>query len=394
MRTRGGALGADGFLLLLEVADDTDDAGILYVHPGLEGGGSDVSAASVVVIDDETEVVDVEGEVASHVLDLRGEQAVGVGTAVLGLDDDEDAGVTGFFVVAAAPVVGGGVHAEAEAGRAVDEDDVVVVLDWAQSALEGCFAGTDGGEADVEKEGVGAGGQDVKPVAEAGLVDGDDEVGQFALGFAGHVVGEGVSTHGERLVSELLGEVALRVEVDEEDALPETGKVFQGEQVLGAVLLFEEGREVLGDTHRDERGRVFGEGFAEAGGDGGLADSALLVADDEAPDRRGALDLGHGVVVEPESDGLGDALGEGDAAVLAVVAETVPHSGGEEGGVGLGAGGVDGGGVRAQATPGDDAGFDGVLHVEAVEGGTDLEVLPESAGEFGDDLLPVAARVR
>lgn len=178
------------------------------------------------MVDDDAEVVEFEVHVVAEVLDLGGEESVGVGGAVLGLDDDEDAGVARGLAPAAAAVVGGGVHAEAEAGRAVDDDGVVVGLDRGQGAFQSCFAGPDPGELDVEEEGVGAGGQQVEAVAEAGVLDGDDEVGEAALGLARHVLGEAVALDGQRLVAELLGEVALGVEVHEEDAQSEAGEVL------------------------------------------------------------------------------------------------------------------------------------------------------------------------
>ena len=53
--------------------------------------------------------------------------------------------------------------------------------------------------------------------------------------------------------------------------------------------------------------------------------------------------------------------------------------------------GVDGGEVGAEPAPGLDAGFDGVLDVDAVLGGPDLQVLLQCDRELGDDLLAVAA---
>src|SRR5690606_7183584 len=122
-------LHTDGLLLLFEIPDESHDPRILYVDPPLEGGGGDVAAAGVVEVDDDAEVVDVDLEVTPQVVNLRGEEFVRVGGAVLGVDDDQRAGLAGLLPLTASAVVGGGVHAEAEAGRAVDEDDVIVGLE-------------------------------------------------------------------------------------------------------------------------------------------------------------------------------------------------------------------------------------------------------------------------
>lgn len=84
-------------------------------------------------------------------------------------------------------------------------------------------------------------------------------------------------------------------------------------------------------------------------GDGGLAYAALLVADHDAADDGGPLHGGGRVHLQPEADGLGESLDERDAAVLGVGAERLPLAGGQPGGEGLGAGGVDGGGEEASA---------------------------------------------
>lgn len=218
----------------------------------------------------------------------------------------------------------------------------------------------------------------------------------------GHVVGERVAAHRQRFLAELLGEVALRVEVDEQDALAEAGQVFEGEGVVAVAAVVgvrvvgfvEEGGEVLGDAYGHEGGGVFGEGLARPGGDGGLADAALLVADDDAPHDGGPPYGGGGVVVEPYLYGLGEALDEGDAPVLAVGSEAGPLGGGEEGGERFGAGGVDGGEVRAEAAPGRDAGLDGFLDVDSALCRADLQLLAKPQGELRDDLLPVASGVR
>lgn len=341
------------------------------------------------MVDDDAEVVEFEVHVVAEVLDLGGEESVGVGGAVFGLDDDEDAGVARGLALAAAAVVGGGVHAEAEAGRAVDDDGVIVGFDGGQGSFQGCFAGADPGELDVQEEGVGAGGQQVEAVAEAGVLNGDDEIGQAAFGLAGHVLGEAVALDGQRLVAELLGEVALGVEVHEEDAQSEAGEVFVVEG-RGVLVLGEGGREVLGDADGVERARVLGEGFAGACGDGGLADAALLVAGDNALRVLGAYDGGRRVRLQPHDDGLGEALDEGDAPGGAVGAEAVPLAVRQEGGEGLGAGGVDGGEVGSEPSPCLDACFDGVLDVDVVLGGPDLQVLLQYRGQLGDDLLAVA----
>lgn len=55
------------FLLFLEVADQTDNPWVLYVHPRFQGGGGDVAAPGVVVVDDDAEVVDLEGEIVAEV---------------------------------------------------------------------------------------------------------------------------------------------------------------------------------------------------------------------------------------------------------------------------------------------------------------------------------------
>lgn len=58
------------------------------------------------------------------------------------------------------------------------------------------------------------------------VVDGDDEVLEVALGGACHVVGEAVAVHRQRGAAELVGEVALGVEVDEQYPQSHSGQVF------------------------------------------------------------------------------------------------------------------------------------------------------------------------
>lgn len=147
---------------------------------------------------------------------------------------------------------------------------------------------------------------------------------------------------------------------------------------------------MLGDPHRVKLVGVFGERLTRTGGDGSLADSALLIADDDPLGVFRPYDGGGRVGLQPHLHGLGKPLDEGDAAQSAVVAEVFPLTWGQEGGEGLGAGCVDEGKVRAESAPRLDAGFDGVLDVDAVLGCPDLQVLLQHGGQLGDDLLAVA----
>lgn len=147
---------------------------------------------------------------------------------------------------------------------------------------------------------------------------------------------------------------------------------------------------MLGDPHGVKLVGVFGEGFTGSCGDGGLADSALLVADD---DPLGVFRPGHRgrrVGLQPHLHGLGQPLDDRDATRGAVIAEVVPLALGEKGRERLGAGRVDGGKVGAEPTPCLDTGFDCVLDVDAVLGCPDLQILLQHGGQLGDDLVAVA----
>lgn len=102
---------------------------------------------------------------------------------------------------------------------------------------------------------------------------------------------------------------------------------------------------------------------------------------------------GGGVRVEPEADRLGDALVEGDAALLAVVLELPVQPGGEIGGERTAACGVHGGAFGVICTPCLDAFGHGVLDADAELGCPDLEFLSQGGGQLGDYLFPVIGGV-
>lgn len=152
---------AHGFALFLEVGYDREDARLAQLPPVGQAGGGDVAAAGVVQVDDQAEVIDREAEVVAEVVDLPGQHRERLGGGVLGLDGDQDAGGALGLAVAAVAVVDGGVHAHAQAGRAVNHDEVVLVFHGAERPFKCLFPGPGPAESDVEKECVGAGGQHV-----------------------------------------------------------------------------------------------------------------------------------------------------------------------------------------------------------------------------------------
>lgn len=157
------------------------------------------------------------------------------------------------------------------------------------------------------------------------------------------------------LVAELLGEVALGVEVDHEDA----------------------------EAH-------FGEGLADPGGQRGLADAALLVADRDPAGPGGAAGaLGEGVGVQPEPDGLGNSLVVGELQRGAVGSEVRQQGARDVGREGRRAGDVDRGERLGGLFPCLDAFGDGVLDVDAYGGGSNLQLAPQLLGELGNYLVPL-----
>ncbi len=174
---------------------------------------------------------------------------------------------------------------------------------------------------------------------------------------------------------ELFGEVALRIEVDQENPLPEAGEFLELGRHAGLGHL-------LGRAHDMQLFAVFGIGLSDAAGDGGLAHAALLIADDLAAGMFGTGHGGGGVGVQPELDGLGEALDAGDAAGGGIGAEGIPLPGGQPGGEGFGAAGIHGGWVGAELAPGGDAFGDGVLDVDVELRGAYFECLAECGGQL------------
>ncbi|GAA3061271.1 hypothetical protein GCM10020254_01370 [Streptomyces goshikiensis] len=178
------------------------------------------------------------------------------------------------------------------------------------------------------------------------------------------------------------------VEVDEQDAHPEARevlKVQRGRRLvveLLALLALRGAGQLTGDADRVEGLRVLREGLGGAGGDGGLAHAALLVAHHDAAYDGGPLDGRGRVHLQPEADGLGQSLDEGDTTALGVGAEGLPLAGGQPGGERLGAGGVDGGGGGGEGAPVGDALVDGVLDVDPQLGGADLQLLAQPRGSL------------
>ena len=330
-----------------------------------------------------------------------GEQVVGVGGAVFGLDDDEGARVAGVFAVAAAAVVGGGVHAQAEAGRAVDEDDVVVGLEREPARARGRLRGRGrrtgvrrGGRRRCRRAGGGAGRRSGR--RRSGTI----RSRRSPLAFACHVVGEAVAVHGKRLLAQLSVRWPCGSKSTSRTRMAEAGQVLEcraGRRPVPSARPSSRSawRSALATRTGCELVGVFGEGLPGARSDGGLSDAALLVADDDAADdRRAASTAGAGLVSSQSRTDWARPWMRETPRYLAVGAEVLPQAGGQEGGEGLGTRGVDGRGVGCRVRASRDALFDGVLDVDAVLGGADLQFLAEPGGQLGDDLLAVAPGVR
>lgn len=164
------------------------------------------------------------------------------------------------------------------------------------------------GESRVQEESVERGGQDPEPTAEPVTVYGDGQVEERLLGLlpVQHVRDEAFLAGGNRGEAELVGEVPLRVVVDEQH--PQATDARTGRGADGS--------------------RVFRECLGKTGGYRGLADTALLVADD---DPAGCVLYPGGVVGQPQDHRLGQPLDVGDATLAAVDLEILVEAFGEVG---------------------------------------------------------------
>lgn len=188
----------------------------------------------------------------------------------------------------------------------------------------------------------------------------------------------------------MLGQVALRVEVDEQHAEAQPGEVLVLQQG-GLLVLPEQCREGLGDAYPVQLVRVLGERLAHPGRDRRLADTPLLVAHNAPLHDYRALDLGSRVLLQPHLHGLGEALDQGHTSCGAVGTEVLPLISGKPGRERLRASRLDTGEVRAEPAPGIDARLDRVLDVDAVLRCANSQVTLHRSGELGDDLLASVA---
>lgn len=122
---------------------------------------------------------------------------------------------------------------------------------------------------------------------------------------------------------------------------------------------------------------TFGESLRQTGRDGGLADAALLVADDEAANGLGRSGR---VLCQPKGDRLCQALDVGDLAGSAVRFEFVVEAFGQVGAKGLCTCGINCGELVWVVPPGLDACGNGVLDIRAELRSADFECLSECGG--------------
>lgn len=346
-----------GLALLLEVGDDRQHRRLLERLPALERPRRDSAAPRVVLGDHEPNDRDVDLERFAETVDLTDQHVVGAPAAGLGLDRHQHARVRAALLVALAAVEQRRVDRETEAGWAVDDDHVEVILERLQGVLERALAGDGLAEFEVKQEGVHRCRQHVQRAAEPGVLERHEKVLDVARGSAHHVQQQRVAVAVKGLQTELFGQVALWIVVDEEHALA-----------------------------------VLSERLCQTGGGHGLANPAFLVADHQAQQQARDLASGRRVRVKPHLDCLAEPLDVGDRAAFADITEALPGVERQRCAVGLRIRGVDGGVGAAAENPPIERGRGRVLHVDGELGSTEFQLTPQDKWELGR-YLPLAVGV-